>query len=99
MLTKKLNALLDHPSIDLGDIDSLAKESLNLLNSAFHLSDASLWLTTDQNDVSCVYVERKEDTKVTENQLIKSEDYRVFLEQIHSKSHLAYTHTLSLIHI
>ena len=93
MLTKKLNALLDHPSIDLGDIDLLAKESLNLLNSAFHLSDASLWLTTDQNDVSCVYVERKEDTKVTENQFIKSEDYRVFLEQIHSKSHLAYTHT------
>lgn len=93
MLTKKLNALLDHPSIDLGDIDSLAKESLNLLNSALHLSDASLWLATDQNDVSCVYVERKEDTKVIENQFIKSEDYRVFLEQIHSKSYLAYTHT------
>lgn len=93
MLTKKLNALLDHPSIDLGDVDSLAKESLNLLNSAFHLSDASLWLATDQNDVSCVYAERKEDTKITENQLIKSEDYRVFLEQIHSKSYLAYTHT------
>lgn len=93
MLTKKLNALLDHPSIDLGDVDSLAKESLNLLNSAFHLSDASLWLATDQNDVSCVYAERKEDTKVTENQLIKSEDYRVFLDQIHSKSYLAYTHT------
>ena len=93
MLTKKLNALLDHPSIDLGDVDSLAKESLNLLNSAFHLSDASLWLATDQNDVSCVYAERKEDTKITENQLIKSEDYRVFLDQIHSKSYLAYTHT------
>ena len=93
MLTKKLNALLDHPSIDLGDIDSLAKESLNLLNSALHLSDASLWLATDQNDVSCVYVERKEDTKVIENQFIKSEDYRVFLEQIHSKSYLAYTYT------
>jgi len=93
MLTKKLNALLDHPSIDLGDVDSLAKESLNLLNYAFHLSDASLWLATDQNDVSCVYAERKEDTKITENQLIKSEDYRVFLDQIHSKSYLAYTHT------
>jgi signal transduction histidine kinase len=96
MLTKKLIALLDHPGIDLGDIDSLAKASLNLLNSAFHLSDASLWLTTDQNDVNCVYVERNEDTKVIENQSIKSSDYHVFLEQIHSKSYLAYTHTNAL---
>ncbi|MDK9759488.1 hypothetical protein KIV40_30220, partial [Vibrio sp. D173a] len=92
MLTKKLNALLDHPSIDLGDIDTIAKASLSLLGSGLHLSDTSLWLTTDKNDVSCVYIECNEQTEVKENQIIPSEHFQQFLEQLKDKSHLAYSH-------
>lgn len=92
MLTKKLNALLDHPSIDLGDIDTIAKASLNLLSSGLHLSDTSLWLTTDKNDVSCVYIECNEQTEVKENQIVTPENFQQFLQQLKDKSHLTYSH-------